>query len=195
MKLKSGRANVIEIIPGEIVTKKTVQTVKTDQDGDFVFDPEQDICKLAVIERHNNTGFLSVGLLKGYGIRRGAVALTVNHDSHNIIAAGTSNEDLAFAVQALAEQQGGAVLVEQQKVLEPMPLPVAGLMSDQSADWVDRKLGSIHKTAQEVLEVNRDVEPLMTLCFMALPVIPEIKMTDAGLFDVTEFKFIPVEAE
>jgi adenine deaminase len=195
MHLKSDRVNVIEIIPGEIVTKKSVQTIKTDEDGEFVFDPNQDICKLAVIERHHNTGCMSVGFLKGYGIKKGAVALTINHDSHNIIVAGTNHEDMAFAVEALVEQQGGVVLVDQQKILEAMPLPVGGIMSDQSAEWVIEKLGSIHEIAHEVLKVSKDVEPLMTLCFMALPVIPEVKMTDMGLFDVTKFQFIPVEAE
>jgi adenine deaminase len=138
---------------------------------------------------------MSVGLIKGYGIKRGAVALTINHDSHNIIVAGTNNEDIAYAVNALVEQQGGVVLVEHQKILETMPLPVGGIMSDQSAEWVDRKLGCIHEIAHGVLGVSKNVEPLMTLCFMALPVIPEIKMTDAGLFDVTEFKFMSVEAK
>lgn len=195
MHLKSDRVNAIEIVPGEIVTKKSVQTIKTDEDGEFVFDPNQDICKLAVIERHHNTGCMSVGFLKGYGIKKGAVALTINHDSHNIIVAGTNHEDMAFAVEALVEQQGGVVLVDQQKILEAMPLPVGGIMSDQSAEWVIEKLGSIHEIAHEVLKVSKDVEPLMTLCFMALPVIPEVKMTDMGLFDVTKFQFMPVEAE
>lgn len=195
MKLKTPRVNVIEVIPGGIVTRRTAETVELDSEGDFVYRPEQDICKLVVAERHNNTGYLSVGLIKGYGIRKGAVALTVNHDSHNIIAAGTNDEDLTFAINSLVEQQGGAVLVEQRRVLSSMPLPVGGIMSDQTADWVDRKLVEIHKIAHEELGVNPDVDPLMTLCFMALPVIPEIKMTDMGLFDATGFRFIPVEAE
>lgn len=195
MKLKSPRVHVIEIIPGGVVTRKVIETVELDQEGDFVYDPRQDICKMAVVERHNNTGFLSVGLIKGYGIKRGAVALTIAHDSHNIIVAGTSDADMAAAVNALAEQQGGVVLVDQGRIVEHMPLPVGGIMSDQTADWVDKKLVSIHKIAQEKLGVNREVEPLMTLCFMALPVIPEIKLTDKGLFDVTRFTFIPVEVQ
>lgn len=194
MNLKTPRVNVIEVLPGGIVTRKTAETVELDSEGDFVYNPEHDICKLAVVERHHNTGCLSVGLLKGYGIRKGAVALTVNHDSHNIIAAGTRNEDIAFAIETLAKQQGGVVLVDQGRILADMPLPVGGIMSDQTADWVDAKLVDIHKAAYEELKVNPDVEPLMTLCFMALPVIPEIKMTDMGLFDVSRFAFIPVEA-
>lgn len=195
MNLKSPRVNVIRVIPGGIVTGKAIETVELDPEGDFIFNPERDICKLVVAERHNNTGFLSVGLLKGYGIKKGAVALTVNHDSHNIIAAGIDNENIAFAVNALAEQQGGVVLVDQKRILVRMPLPVGGIMSDQTAGWVDSKLVEIHRIAHEDLKVNPDVEPLMTLCFMALPVIPEIKMTDKGLFDVSKFEFIPVEAE
>ena len=195
MNLNSPRVNVIEIIPGGVVTRRTVETVEVDKDGDFVYNPQRDICKLVVAERHHNTGLVSVGLIKGYGIKKGAVALTITHDSHNIIAVGTSDADIAAAVNALVEQQGGAVLVDRGRVLEAMPLPVGGIMSDQTADWVDGKLAELHRIAHEELKVNREVEPLMTLCFMALPVIPEIKMTDKGLFDVLNFKFIPVEAE
>lgn len=195
MNLNSPRVNVIEIIPGGVVTRRTVETVEVDQGGDFVYNPQRDICKLVVAERHHNTGLVSVGLIKGYGIKKGAVALTITHDSHNIIAVGTSDADIAAAVNALVEQQGGAVLVDRGRVLEAMPLPVGGIMSDQTADWVDGKLAELHRIAHEELKVNREVEPLMTLCFMALPVIPEIKMTDKGLFDVLNFKFIPVEAE
>lgn len=195
MKLKSEYVHVIEILPDGVLTKKETAKVKLDQKGDFVFDPKTDICKIAVIERHHGTGNVATGLLKGYGISGGAVAQTIAHDSHNIIVAGTNNEDMALAVEVLVKQQGGAVLIKDGKVLETMPLPVAGLMSDQSGEWVDEKLVSMHRIACEELGVNQTVDPLMTLCFMALPVIPELKMTDKGLFDVTSFSFISVEAE
>ena len=162
---------------------------------DLILDPNVDIVKIAVVERHKNTGNVAVGLLRGYGIKRGAVALSIAHDSHNIIAVGVSNEEIAFAVEQLIAQTGGVVIAREGQVLESMPLPVGGIMSDQTGEWVDKKLTSLHETAYQKLSINRDVEPVMTLCFMALPVIPELKLTDMGLFDVTKFEFIPMEAD
>ena len=105
------------------------------------------------------------------------------------------DEEMEFAVNSLIEQEGGIVLVKEGKVIESMPMPIAGLMSDQSGEWVDQKLTDIHEKAYEELGICGDVEPVMTLCFMSLAVIPEIKLTDMGLFDVTTFSFIPVEIE
>ena len=102
---------------------------------------------------------------------------------------------MAFAVEELKRQEGGIVLVKDGQVLASMPMPIAGLMSDQSGEWVDEKLKEIHEKAHTVLGVNADVEPVMTLCFMSLAVIPEVKLTDMGLFDVTKFDFIPLEAK
>lgn len=192
MNLKGNRVHTIEIQPGGVVTKKSVDEIQV-KDGEFVFDPGQDIVKVAVVERHQLTGNVACGFLKGYGIKEGAVALSVAHDSHNIIVVGVSDEEMAFAAEALKEQSGGVVLVKDGKVIESMPMPIAGLMSDQSAEWVDAKLTALHEKAYEVLGVNDDVEPVMTLCFMSLAVIPELKLTDEGLFDVTKFAFIDVE--
>ena len=192
MNLKGNRVHTIEIQPGGVVTKKSVDEIQV-KDGEFVFDPGQDIVKVAVVERHQLTGNVACGFLKGYGIKEGAVALSVAHDAHTIIVVGVSDEEMAFAVEALKEQSGGVVLVKDGKVIESMPMPIAGLMSDQSAEWVDAKLTALHEKAYEVLGVNDDVEPVMTLCFMSLAVIPELKLTDEGLFDVTKFAFIDVE--
>ena len=192
MNLKGNRVHTIEIQPGGVVTKKSVDEIQV-KDGEFVFDPAKDIVKVAVVERHKLTGNVACGFLKGYGIKEGAVALSVAHDSHNIIVVGVSDEEMAFAVEALKEQSGGVVLVKDGKVIESMPMPIAGLMSDQSAEWVDEKLTALHEKAYNILGVNGDVEPVMTLCFMSLAVIPEIKLTDEGLFDVTKFAFIDVE--
>ncbi len=192
MNLKGNRVHTIEIQPGGVVTKKSVDEIQV-KNGEFVFDPGQDIVKVAVVERHQLTGNVACGFLKGYGIKEGAVALSVAHDSHNIIVVGVSDEEMAFAAEALKEQSGGVVLVKDGKVIESMPMPIAGLMSDQSAEWVDAKLTALHEKAYEVLGVNDDVEPVMTLCFMSLAVIPELKLTDEGLFDVTKFAFIDVE--
>ena len=120
--------------------------------------------------------------------------MSIAHDSHNIIVVGVSDEEMTFAVEELVRQEGGIVLVKEGEVIERMPLPIAGLMSDQSGEWVDEKLTAIHEKAYSELGICGDVEPVMTLCFMSLAVIPELKLTDMGLFDVTSFSFIPVEA-
>lgn len=194
LPLRSDRVYAIGIMPGGVVTRKETVTVRRDTNGCFVRTPGEDIVKIAVIERHHNTGNAAAALLKGYGLQRGAVAISIAHDSHNIITVGVTDEDMAFAVEKLAEQEGGIVLVENGQVLESMPLPVAGLMSDQSGEWVEQRLEQLHRTAHERLGISPDVEPVMTLCFMSLPVIPELKLTDSGLFDVTRFQFIPPEA-
>lgn len=195
LKLKSDRVHVIDILPGGVVTGKGVADVKRNEQGEFIPDPAADIVKVAVVERHQGTGNVAVALLRGYGITSGAVALSIAHDSHNIIVVGATDEDMEFAVQQLVAQSGGIVLVKDGKVLTGMPMPIGGLMSDQSGEWVDRKLTEIHETAYQELGICGEVEPVMTLCFMSLAVIPELKLTDMGLFDVTKFTFIPVEAE
>jgi len=194
LELKHNRVHVIDILPGEVATGKGVTQVQLSEDGDFIYNSRVDIVKIAVVERHQNTGNVAVALLRGYGIKAGAVALCVAHDSHNIITAGTNDADMAFAVQSLIAQGGGVVLVKDGQVLESMPLPIGGIMSDQSGQWVDAKLNALHEIAHKALGIHGDVEPLMTLCFMALPVIPQLKLTDMGLFDVTAFDFITVQA-
>ena len=194
MHLKSDHVHVITIQPGGVVTKKETAHIPV-ENGEFVFSPDNDIVKVAVVERHQMTGNVACGFLKGYGIKEGAVALSIAHDSHNIIVTGVSDEEMAFAVEKLKEQNGGIVLVKNGEVIERMPMPIAGLMSDQSGEWVKQKLIDIHDKAYSELGVAGDVEPVMTLCFMSLAVIPEIKLTDMGLFDVGTFSFIPVECE
>lgn len=194
MHLKSDEVNVIAIQPGGVVTQKQTAHIRRDETGDFVREPEKDLVKVAVVERHQGTGNVATGLLRGYGIQSGAVALSIAHDSHNIITVGVSDEEMAFAVRQLEAQEGGAVLVKDGAVVASMPLPIAGLMSDQSAEWVDSQLALLHEKAHEELGISRAVEPIMTLCFMSLAVIPELKLTDMGIFDVTQFRFIPTEA-
>ncbi len=193
MNLKSNNVNVIGILPGGVVTEKLTAEIELDADGEFVFNPEKDIVKVAVLERHKGTGNVACGFLKGYGIKEGAVALSIAHDSHNIIVVGVNDEEMEFAVNSLVAQEGGIVLVKNGQIVESMPMPIAGLMSDQSGEWVDEKLTSIHEKAYTELGISGSVEPVMTLCFMSLIVIPAIKLTDTGLFDVTTFSFIPVE--
>lgn len=195
MNLKSNKVNVIGILPGGVVTEKLTAEIELDENGEFVWNPDDDIVKVAVLERHKGTGNVACGFLKGYGIKAGAVALSIAHDSHNIIVVGVNDEEMEFAVNALVAQEGGIVLVKDGEVVESMPMPIAGLMSDQSGEWVDERLTAIHEKAYSELGISGEVEPVMTLCFMSLIVIPEIKLTDTGLFDVTSFSFIPVEVK
>ncbi len=195
LTLKSNKVHTIQICPGGVVTKKSVDSVLLNEKGEFVYNPESDIVKVAVAERHKLTGNVAVGLLKGYGIKHGAVALSIAHDSHNVIVTGVSDDEMELAVNELQKLGGGIVMVKNGEVIGALPMPIAGLMSDQSGEWVAEKLSNLHKIAREELKVNPEVEPIMTLCFMSLAVIPEIKLTDMGLFDVTKFSFIPNEAE
>ena len=195
MHLTSDTVRAIEIVKDGVTTKEAIVTVKRDEDGDFIFDPAQPVAKIAVIERHHNTGKIGLGFLKDYGIQRGAVALSVAHDSHNIICVGVSNEEMFAAVSALIEQEGGFVLVENGEVIASLPLPIAGLMSDMPGEEVAKHLKKLHDTAYERLGVSHEVEPIMTLCFMSLIVIPDLKITTRGMFDVRKFDFVPIEAE
>jgi adenine deaminase len=195
MPLKSDRVNVIGLNQGSVVTSKLVETVMRDEHGNFIFDPKSDIAKIAVVERHQNTGNVALGLLKGYGIRQGAVALSIAHDSHNIIVVGANDADMAAAVEELIAQGGGVVIVLGGAVLERMPMPIGGIMSDQSGQWVDDRLSKLHEIAHKDLGIGAGVEPIMTLCLMSLAVIPEIKLTDMGLFDVVKYNFISIEAD
>jgi adenine deaminase len=195
LPLRSDEAWVIDVREGSVVTGKGKAKPVRNSSGHFVFDPAIGIAKIAVVERHQGTGNVGLGLIRGYGIRTGALALSVAHDSHNIIVVGVNDADMAAAVKRLIAIGGGVVIFKDGKMLEEMPLPLGGLMSDQSGEWVDKKIKSLEKIALGELGVNKNVDPLMTLCFMALPVIPELKITDMGLFDVAAFKFIPIEVE
>jgi adenine deaminase len=195
LKLKSGHVNVIDILPGGVVTAKGSADIRLNGQSEFVWQPEKDIVKAAVVERHQNTGNVALGLLRGYGIKSGIVALSIAHDSHNIITVGTNDEDMAFAVENLIQQGGGIILVKDGEIINSMPMPVGGIMSDKPGEWVSDKLAQIHEDAYVQLGISRDVDPIMTLCFMSLAVIPEIKLTDMGLFDVTQSRFIPIEAD
>ncbi len=193
LHLSGYEVNTIDLIPGQIITRNGTAKITLDANGDFVYNPQEDVVKVAVVERHHNTGTVGLGLIRGYGIKSGAIAVTIAHDSHNIIVVGTNNADMAFAVSRLVAMGGGMVVVKNNKVLADMPLPIAGLMSDKDGKWVDKQLEKIHNQAIKRLGVNKQVDPIMTLCFMSLPVIPSIKLTNRGLFDVDKFGFIPLE--
>lgn len=192
LKLKDGNVRTIEIDPNGVNTGEGRARVALTGDKDFRYSEAQDIVKVAVVERHKGTGNVAVGLLSGYGIKNGAAAISVAHDSHNIIAAGTSDEDIAAAVQEIIRMKGGMTLVRGGKPAYSIPLPVAGLMTDLDAESFDRELKRIHELAYSDFKINKDIDPFMTLCFMALPVIPDLKITDKGLFDVRKFEFTDI---
>lgn len=181
-----GEADVIEMIPYQIATRRLHTTVPV-KNGKFA--PNSEFTKLCVVERHGRNGNIAVAPLKGYGITGGAIATSVAHDSHNIIAAGDNDEDLVLAINALREIGGGYVLCGGGKVLDSLPLKVAGLMSEDSAVNVQNKTGEILEKANS-MGIPYYVDPFISLSFMALPVIPEIRLTDMGLFDVNTFSII-----
>lgn len=195
LSLKSNKVNIIDILPGGVLTAKGQAEIELSDDGDFVYNPNEDIVKVAVVERYQNTGNVAVALLRGYGIKEGAIAVSIAHDSHNIIVVGVSDEDMAFAVEKLIEQEGGIILVKDFQVVDSMAMEIGGIMSSQSGEWVSETLSRIHDAAHSELKIHETLEPVMVLTFMSLAVIPEIKLTDIGLFDVTKFEFIHVESD
>lgn len=192
LPLKAGMARTIEVLPGGVATGNKIVEVST-ENGEFVFDKNIDVAKICVVERHKGTGNVGVGLISGYGIKRGAIAVSIAHDSHNIICVGTNDDDIEMAVNDIISQEGGMVCVLDGEILESLEMPIAGIMSNEDATTVERKLDKMHSCAHEKLGVSKDVESIMTLTFMALPVIPELKLTDLGLFDVNEFEFVSCE--
>ncbi len=191
--LKSNKVRVIQLNGEGVVTDQDIKEVKLDKDGKYVND-EQDIVKLFVIERHNKTGNIGKSFLSGYGLKNGAVAISIAHDSHNLMVAGDNNKDILTAANDVIKLGGGVSLAQDGKVIKNLALPIAGLMSDKDAHFVEKELETLHNLALEKFDINKEVDPLMTLCFMALPVIPKLKVTDMGLFDVEKFDFVPLEA-
>jgi len=183
----SAELPVIEVVPGQIVTRKRYLKVRT-VDGQVISDTERDILKLVVAERHQTTGNVGLGMVTGFGLKKGALASSVAHDSHNIVAVGTSDDDIMAAVQEIERLQGGLAAVADGQVLASLSLPIAGLLSDEPLEAVVARLGKLEQKAREL--GARLPSPFATLSFLALPVIPELKLTDLGLVDVTEFRLI-----
>ena len=172
---------ILGIVPGEITT---VDAGYSDR-----IDVEYDVLKLAVAERHKNTHHIGIGFLQGYGLKAGAVATSISHDSHNIIVVGTNEADMAAAVNRVAELHGGIVVLRDGVSLAEVPLAIAGIMSDEPLAVVNEKLETAKARAHE-LGVSRDIDPFMTLSFMALPVIPTLRVTTRGVFDVTTQSYV-----
>jgi adenine deaminase len=191
VKWDGGGARVIGVVPDQIVTEALVEEPAV-TDGYIVADPERDLAKIAVVERHLATGRIGIGLVRGFGLRAGAFASTIAHDAHNIVVVGMSDADMHHAVLRLAELGGGIVVVGEGKVLAELPLPVAGLLSD-------RPLGEVVDATRACVKAARALgcevpSPFQSLAFLALSVIPSLKITDRGLVDVDRFELVPLKA-
>ncbi|MGD6872102.1 adenine deaminase [Sutcliffiella horikoshii] len=185
--------NIIEIIPNSLVTKHIKETVTT-YNGHFVPNHDEDQLKLAVIERHKRRGHIGLGIVKGFQIKNGAIASTVAHDSHNIVTVGTNDEDLLVAVQAIEQMKGGLVVVCEKKVVASLPLEISGLMANRTTEHTLSTLKDLHD-ALHLIGSQDNFNPFVALSFLSLPVIPELKLTDTGLFDVTKFEHITIQAK
>lgn len=193
LSLTGERARVIGIEPGSLITHDVTRSVARDEEGFFVASAEDDIRKLAVVERHRRTGNIGVGLVEGFGLTGGAMATTIAHDSHNLIVLGDNDEDMLLAAEELIRLEGGMCLAGRGKILGSLALPIAGLMTNEGAAGVSEQLEELNTLAFNRLGVRDDIDPFMTLSFLALPVIPELKLTDMGLFDVKRFDFTSVD--
>lgn len=186
INLKNNTTTVIGLTSNELITKKKTEVVKV-VNGVFVQDEQ--FSKVAVIERHKSTKNIGLGIVSNFNIKNGAIASTVAHDSHNLIVVGDNDEDMLIAIEELKRVNGGYTVVSKGKVVGTLELPVAGLMSNSTAEYVENTLNKMLEEAFK-LGINDRIDPFITLSFLALPVIPEIRITDQGLFDVTKFKFI-----
>jgi adenine deaminase len=188
---QGGSARVIGVIPDQILTESLVEE-PTVEDGYAVADPERDLAKIAVVERHLGTGRMAVGLVRGFGLRSGALASTFSHDGHNIVVVGIEEHDMARAIARLTEIGGGEVVTEDRGVRAELPLPIAGLISDAPLEEVvERSRGCIAAAAKLGCTLP---SPFQTMAFLALSVIPSLKITDQGLVDVDRFELVPLQA-
>ncbi|MBQ2156116.1 MAG: adenine deaminase [Clostridiales bacterium] len=180
------KKRVIKVIPGQILTEELIVESSSKQ-----AEPDKDIIKLAVIERHKGTGHTGVGFVSGYGLKKGAIASSVAHDSHNLIVAGCTDDDMALAANTVRENGGGLAVVCDGKVLSSLPLPIGGLMCEMNVNEVEDILRVMKEQARQ-LGVNEGIDPFMTLAFTALPVIPKLRLLTQGVVDVDKQSYVPV---
>ncbi|MEC1413067.1 MULTISPECIES: adenine deaminase [Bacillus] len=185
------KMNVIRIIPNQLETKLE-QISPSETNGQFTSDTERDVLKMVLVERHQGLSEMGIGVVSGFGLEKGAIATTVAHDSHNLIAVGTNDADIVKAIDALKEAGGGLTVVKEGQSLHTLPLPISGLLSDQPAHLVKESLHALHEALKET-GFTLDFNPFLTLSFLALPVIPDVKMTTKGLFDVRSFQHLPIQ--
>ena len=187
---QGGAARVIGVVPGQIVTD-SLAAEPLQRAGEALADPEHDLAKIAVVERHLGTGRVGLGFVRGFKLQRGAIASTVAHDAHNVVVVGMNDASMAAAVRRLANRGGGIVVVDGAEVMAELPLPVAGLLSDAPLDEV---LAASYVVLAAVRELGCELDsPFQHLAFLALSVIPSLKLTDRGLVDVDTFDLVPLE--
>jgi adenine deaminase len=185
-------AKVIQLLPDQIITKKVMGKILL-RDGVAYPNIREDILKIVVIERHKATGNIGMGFVQGFGLKKGAIGSSVAHDSHNLVIVATNDGDIFKTVEAIQAMRGGLAVVLDGKVLASLPLPIAGLMSEASVAQVNLQVEALHRAAKNL--GCKIPDPFMTLSFLSLPVIPELKITDKGLVDVNQFKFVPLFGE
>ncbi|MEI4789925.1 adenine deaminase [Bacillus sp. FJAT-53060] len=186
------KMNVIRIIPNQLETKLE-QVFPSEINGQFTSDIERDLLKMVLVERHQGLSEMGIGIVSGFGLEKGAIATTVAHDSHHLIAVGTNDDDMTKAIETLKEAGGGLTVVKDGQPLHTLPLPISGLLSDQPAHVVKESLHALHEVLKET-GFDLDFNPFLTLSFLALPVIPDVKMTTKGLFDVRSFQHLPIQS-
>jgi adenine deaminase len=186
---ESARVRIIEIVPDQLITYEKIIKASI-VDNMAVADPSGDTLKIAVVDRHSGSGNVGKGFVKGFGLKQGALASSVAHDSHNIIVVGTNDEDMRTAVKAVVDMQGGLTAASGNEIRAQLPLPIAGLMSPEPATVIRDTLDHLVQVARDFGSALND--PFMALSFLALPVIPELKITDLGLVNVRQFKFVPL---
>lgn len=191
ISMKNSEANIIGIIPNSLVTRHLIENVNV-QNQLFIPSLEKDQLKLVVIERHHETGNIGLGIVKGLGLNSGAIATTIAHDSHNIVVVGTNDEDMIMAVEELKRLQGGISIVRNKRTIASLSLPIGGLMTNKPLNEAADSINEL-KHALQQLGCSTEFNPLLTLSFLSLPVIPEIKITDKALFNVKTFEHIKIE--
>ncbi|RII35241.1 adenine deaminase [Clostridium chromiireducens] len=191
------KLNIIEIIPNKLesihlkLNISDIDSLKNNNSESFHCSLSDDLIKIAVIERHKASGNIGLGILKGLGIKEGAVGTTIAHDSHNLILAGTNDKDMLFAAKELEKMHGGIIVVKNEKVLAHIQLEIGGLMTNRKYTEIENELEKLH-LAIKLIAPDINFNPFLTLSFLSLPVIPDLKITDRGLFDVINFKFIDI---
>jgi len=187
----AGPVRVIELVPDQVLTRQCVEMPRV-ENGRIIADTRRDLLKLAVVERHRGSGNIGKALVRGFGLKRGALASSVAHDSHNIIVAGANDADMRAAVDAVVRMKGGLAAACDGRIIESLALPIAGLMSDEPVENIRNRLDALLAAARSLGAKPSD--PFMMLSFLALPVIPELKLTDKGLVDVNAFRIVPLTA-
>lgn len=188
------KANIIEVVNNGVVTKKLIEEVSVNKEGHFVADIRKDQQKVIVIERHKKTGNIGRAILKGLKLESGAIATTISHDSHNLIVVGTNDNDILKAIEAIQDIQGGIVVVNQNEVIAKLSLEICGLITTRESDLIIKDLKKLNEMVRKIAP-KVEVNPFLTLSFMSLVVIPEIKVCNKGLFDFSKFDFTNVYVE